>query len=167
MDQSSFTTSNGGSPQDAPATVDADGRSTEGDESTNSKTSSNASSSSSDNGIIRHNHGDKLEAFIKGDVLRADPAVAEIFYQNIAGKLEYSFPESAESVDESRDLSLNLLDLLEREAFNLVEYSGTPTECAGSSAGPPQSSSGTQRLDSAPKPEQNNSSKCLAVFSVV
>ena len=159
MDRSSFTISNSGSPPDAPSTHDADGQSTEGDESTNSKTSSNASGSPSDKDGTKPNHGDKLEAFIKGDVLRADPVVAEIFYQNVVGKLEYSSPEYTEPVDESHELSLNLLDLLEFEAFNLVEYSGTPTVYAGSSTGPSPSPSGTQRRGSASKSEKNNSSE--------
>jgi hypothetical protein len=106
-----------------------------------------------------------LEAFIKEDVLRTDPAVAEIFYQNIIGKLEYSSPEYSEPVDEIHELSL--LDLLEFEAFNLVGHSGAPTECPGSSNGPSPSSSGTHRRESASNLEQINPSRSSAPFSVI
>jgi hypothetical protein len=106
-----------------------------------------------------------LEAFINEDVLRTDPAVAEIFYQNIIGKLEYSSPEHSEPVDEIHELSL--LDLLEFEAFNLVGHSGAPTECPGSSNGPSPSSSGTQRRESASNLEQINPSRSSAPLSVI
>ncbi|KAH8790699.1 hypothetical protein BGZ57DRAFT_876173 [Hyaloscypha finlandica] len=156
IDRSSFTISNSGSEPDASSTDEPDGQSTEGDESTNSKTSSNESDSSSKRGTTKANHGDKLEAFIKEDVLRTDPAVAELFYQNIIGKLEYSSPEYSGPVDEINELSL--LDLLEFEAFNLVGHSGAPTECPGSSSGPSSSSSGTQRRESTSNLEQINPS---------
>jgi hypothetical protein len=158
MDQVSFTISNNGSLADASSPHETDAQSTEGDRSTNSKTSSNASDSPSNEGGTKANHDNKLEAFIKEDVLRADPAVADEFYQNVLGKLEYSgSPEYPDPADCSGELSL--LDLLEFEAFNLVQHSGAPTECTGSSTGSSPSSGGTQRRESASKSEPGNSSK--------
>jgi hypothetical protein len=157
MDQASFTISNNGSLADASSPHETDAQSTEGDRSTNSKTSSDASDSPSNEGGTKVNHDDKLEAFIKEDVLRTDPAVADEFYQNVLGKLEYSSPEFPAPADCSGELSL--LDLLEFEAFSLVQHSGAPTECPGSCTGSSPSSSGTQRRESASKSEPGNSSK--------
>ncbi len=163
IDQSSFTISNNGSLPDASSSHEADGQSTEGDRSTDSKTSSNASDSPRNHDRTKANHDDKLEAFIKEDVLRTDPAVADEFYQNVIGKLEYSSPEYTEPVDSRHELSL--LDLLEFEAFSLVQHSEAPTECPASSTGPSPSSSGTQRRESAPTSEQSSSSKLSAFFT--
>jgi hypothetical protein len=157
MDRASLTISNSESFPEAYSTHEADGQSTEGDGSTDSKASSNASDLPSNENRTKTNHEDKLEAFIKGDVLRTDPAVAEEFYQNILGKLEYSSPEYIDLVDGGHELSL--LDLLEFEAFNLVQHSGVPTECPASSAGPSPSTSSTQRKESGSTSTQSNLSK--------
>ncbi len=154
MDQASFTISNNGSLADTSSPHETDAQSTEGDRSTNSKTSSDASDSPGDEGGTKVNHDDKLEAFIKKDVLRTDPAVADEYYQNILGQLEYSSPEYPDSADCSQELSF--LDLLEFEAFSLVQHSGAPTEYPGSSTGPSASSNGAQRKESASKSEPAN-----------
>lgn len=75
---------------------------------------------------------DKLEAFIKDEVLRYDPEVADLFYEKIKGILEYASPEDIEQPQGSHELSL--LRLLELEAFQLVQPGGGATEYAGSSA---------------------------------
>jgi hypothetical protein len=134
MDQSSSATSvsSTGSLPDAASVPEADGNSTEGDGSTNSRPSSHISDTGATYRNKKASHDNKLEALIKDDVLRTDPQVADLFYQAVKDKLEYSAPEYPEGLEGIHEFSL--LELLELEAFDLVQHSGVNTERPASSS---------------------------------
>jgi hypothetical protein len=153
--RSSFTTpvSSRASSPDTPSIPGADGQSTQDDGSSQSRQSSQVSDTQANHGQTKVNHDNELEALIKDDVLRSDPLVADIVYQNIEDTLEYSRPEHVENVGGDHDLSL--LDLLELEAFDLVQHSGTVTECAPSSVGSSSTSGAAQAGTSTSKSGQS------------
>jgi hypothetical protein len=140
MDRSSCTSSasSGGSLPDASSMPESDGQSTEG----NSRPSSHVSDTDATYESKKANHDDKLEALIKDDVLRTNPDVADVFYEAVKDELEYSSPEYPEKVEGSHEFSL--LDLLELEAFDLVQHSGAPTERPASSTSHSPASSAPQ-----------------------
>lgn len=121
----------------ASSRMEIDNSSTDGDRSSQSKRSSEVSDSGS--GEPRGNYSNKLEALIKDDVLRADPEVAEIFFQSVNGLLECASPDDIGVAEEIGEVSL--LHLLELEAFGLVQQTGAMTTCAPSSTSNASSSS--------------------------
>jgi hypothetical protein len=143
MDRSSFRTSASScaSPPQASSLPDTDGQSNEGDGSSQSRHSSPVSDSPPNDSGPTAKHDNKLEALIKNKVLRADPAVADLFYQAVKDELEYSTPEYTEKVEGSHEFSL--LDLLELEAFDLVQHSRVVTECAATSSASSPAQHGT------------------------
>jgi hypothetical protein len=164
MDRSSFTTSASScaSPPQASSLPETDGQSNEGDGSSQSRHSSPVSDSPPNDSGPTAKHDNKLEALIKNNVLRADPAVADLFYQAVKDQLEYSTPEYTEKVEGSHEFSL--LDLLELEAFDLVEHSRVVTECAASSAEPSSGSSPAQHGTPASASGQSQSKTRISSF---
>jgi hypothetical protein len=165
MDRSSFTTSASScasAPQASSSLPETDGQSNEGDGSSQSRHSSPVSDSPPNDSGPTAKHANKLEALIKNKVLRADPAVADLFYQAVKDELEYSTPEYTEKVEGGHEFSL--LDLLELEAFDLVQHSRAVTECAASSAEPSSASSPTQHGTPASASGQSQSKARISSF---
>jgi len=100
--------------------------------SSESPTSSTTSDTCGRNRTTKIERRDKLEAFIKDEVLRTDPEVAELFYEEIKGELEYTNSDDIERPHGGNELSL--LHLIELEAFGIVQPSGAITSCASTSS---------------------------------
>ncbi|KAH7309347.1 hypothetical protein BKA65DRAFT_519650 [Rhexocercosporidium sp. MPI-PUGE-AT-0058] len=101
------------------SSMEIDVQTTDGDDSSQSRESSDVSESITEEAKSRY--GNDLEDLIKNDILLTAPELADYFYQAVKGRLECASRRDLAQVDQSHGVSL--LQLIELEAFGISELS--------------------------------------------
>lgn len=108
--------------------------------------SSTTTNAGTNQGSTKLPRRDKLETFIKDEVLVTDPETAELFYEAVRTKLYYANPDEIERPQGGFEPSL--LQLLELQAFGIAT-------CAPSSNSGPSSTTQSIKLIGAPSSSDN------------